>query len=603
MEFIDPAFVPEVPGPPAPPAARAPGSGRVAGAPAQAAGAFHADATDATDVGALAALLAHMPSEAGREALALLLGAVERAFTQSRSTAAPVVESAPGSAQEALATLGAFDQLRSALAALEATWQVEAESRIRAADAASGISPGMRGRGVAQEIALARRISPSASALSLGAARRVVESMPATLGNLFEGRLTERQLHVIGQRTDGAEPQICAALDAQLAAEPTVLEGLGPRRAAEVIAEMVHALDPSDSRARAQRAAQRRHVSLTPLADGMARVSAVLPAIDAVSVMSALRAGAESLRARGHEDHPRTIEADLLVSAVLEAATVFSDDTGEQSAGVLDLDEESFAQADEALAAHLAARDFASLPTSRLLSLAQRRRLQRLDVGVVITDRALLGREDDAESAYLVGYGAIPAHIITETLRGRPPGVRRGGGADRIGAASRDAREMPGQGAREESGLGAEDPDACVSAVYRRLYTHPRSGELVAMEATARAFPVGIQRMVRWRDRTCRTPWCNAAVRHLDHAQAHARGGPTSFANASGLCERCNLQKEIGAWEVAIAPVETDPGCGDAAGGGERTVQHWQSPNGAVGTSPTPRMEPRPCARSIGETS
>ncbi|MEO7745083.1 MAG: HNH endonuclease signature motif containing protein, partial [Actinomycetota bacterium] len=53
---------------------------------------------------------------------------------------------------------------------------------------------------------------------------------------------------------------------------------------------------------------------------------------------------------------------------------------------------------------------------------------------------------------------------------------------------------------------------------------------------------------IRLRDRTCRTPWCDAPVRHVDHVRAHADGGPTTAANAQGLCEACNHAKAAPGW-------------------------------------------------------
>lgn len=254
---------------------------------------------------------------------------------------------------------------------------------------------------------------------------------------------------------------------------------------------MIQRLEPETSRERAERAARSRHVTMTPLADGMARVTAILRGIDAVGMMQALRTRAESLRAAGAKESVPALEADLLVDAVRTGVA------GDRSG--------------------TAARRPSPTPG--------------LDVGIVITDTALLGRGDDTECARLEGYGAIPAHVVTDTLRGSPPGHLR----------------------HQE----AEHPDRDVTAFYRRLYASPRSGELIGMESRARRFPAGLARMIRWRDVTCRTPWCNAMIRQIDHAVPYSRGGPTTYANGQGLCVRCNLLKELGRWELTpLAPAE-----------------------------------------------
>ena len=52
------------------------------------------------------------------------------------------------------------------------------------------------------------------------------------------------------------------------------------------------------------------------------------------------------------------------------------------------------------------------------------------------------------------------------------------------------------------------------------------------------------------RDDTCRTPYCDAPIRHTDHAAPAARGGPTSLVNGLGECEACNYAKEAAGWRV-----------------------------------------------------
>src|SRR6516165_8462022 len=94
-------------------------------------------------------------------------------------------------------------------------------------------------------------------------------------------------------------------------------------------------------------------------------------------------------------------------------------------------------------------------------------------------------------------------------------------------------------------------------ATLRRLYAHPRSGALVAMESRARIFPRGLAAFIDLRDQRCRTPYCDAPIRHRDHAQPWARGGPTTADNGRGSCERCNYTKEAPGWRVSTSIDET----------------------------------------------
>ncbi len=141
-----------------------------------------------------------------------------------------------------------------------------------------------------------------------------------------------------------------------------------------------------------------------------------------------------------------------------------------------------------------------------------------VSVNVVISDQALLGVEDGA--AVIAGYGSVPA------------GVARGLIADALA-----------------------DPQA--RAVLRRLYAAPSSGALVGLESRSRVFPAGLAAFIGVRDQRCRTPYCDAPIRHRDHATAHRRGGPTSAGNGLGLCERCNYTKEAAGWTVTAHQPES----------------------------------------------
>ena len=80
-------------------------------------------------------------------------------------------------------------------------------------------------------------------------------------------------------------------------------------------------------------------------------------------------------------------------------------------------------------------------------------------------------------------------------------------------------------------------------ATLRRLYT-TSAGSLVAMDSRSRTFPASLGLFIDLRDQSCRTPWCDAPIRHRDHVVPDHAGGPTSAGNGQGLCEACNQAKE-----------------------------------------------------------
>ncbi|CAB4923581.1 unannotated protein [freshwater metagenome] len=90
---------------------------------------------------------------------------------------------------------------------------------------------------------------------------------------------------------------------------------------------------------------------------------------------------------------------------------------------------------------------------------------------------------------------------------------------------------------------------AAAKAALRRLFAAPDDRSLVAMESSSRRFDGLLAELLRLRDGgTCRTPGCDAVIRHLDHVQRDADGGRTSAVNGQGLCERCNYVKETPGW-------------------------------------------------------
>lgn len=70
------------------------------------------------------------------------------------------------------------------------------------------------------------------------------------------------------------------------------------------------------------------------------------------------------------------------------------------------------------------------------------------------------------------------------------------------------------------------------------------TGQLSALDGRRRRFHHLIRTAVILRDQWCRTPYCGAPLRHVDHPMPVADGGVTTEANGQGLCERCNYAKE-----------------------------------------------------------
>ena len=101
-----------------------------------------------------------------------------------------------------------------------------------------------------------------------------------------------------------------------------------------------------------------------------------------------------------------------------------------------------------------------------------------------------------------------------------------------------DYGPVPADLAREWVGGNGAD------AQIRRIFTYPGTGDLIGMDFRARTYRGLLAHLIRLRDHSCRMPYCDAPIRHLDHLQSHADGGPTCERNAAGMCARCNFVKE-----------------------------------------------------------
>jgi hypothetical protein len=135
-------------------------------------------------------------------------------------------------------------------------------------------------------------------------------------------------------------------------------------------------------------------------------------------------------------------------------------------------------------------------------------------LNLTMSTAALLAGADDP--AWVEGHGPIPADLARELI--------------------------------------ADSVEAGLATWLRRLFVKPGTGELVAMDSRARLFPAKLARFIGLRDQTCRTPWCDAPIRHRDHVIPHEHGGPTSAGNGQGTCEACNHAKQAPGWHAQPRP-------------------------------------------------
>ncbi|MGO4803692.1 DUF222 domain-containing protein [Arthrobacter sp. 2MCAF15] len=391
---------------------------------------------------------------------------------------------------------GMIDQLReledvkSAAAAAQARIAVTFDLLQRRAQAAAGMPADKLGAGVGAQIALARRESPAKGGRLLGLAQALVTEMPHTLTALETGVLNEWRATLLVRETACLTAADRTAVDAQLAPDTGTLAGMGDRAITAAARAAAYRCAPRSVTDRAAHAATERHVSLRPAPDTMAYLTALLPVAQAVAVYTALARHADTQRAAGD---PRS-RGQLMADALVERA--------------------------------------AGNPGG----------ISGVDIQLVMTDRTLF--QADSEPARLPGYGTVPAQWARALVTTGPTDS-----LEPDGPAGSLEPDGPAGGSPSGADTSGDFGDEAAFKVWlRRLYTHPGTGELIGMDSRARIFPPWLRRFIQARDDTCRTPYCDAPIRHLDHIVSHHNGGPTTAANGAGLCEACNHTKETRGW-------------------------------------------------------
>ncbi|UOT02548.1 HNH endonuclease [Rhodococcus opacus] len=368
--------------------------------------------------------------------------------------------SAGGDAGLGIEWLDAIEALKSVGCAVQAVITDGVATCIRADRRARGLPRAEWDRGIASQIALARRESPNRGGRHLGFAQALVHEMPHTLALLRTGRLNEWRATLLVRETACLSAADRGIVDRRLCSDPAILDGAGDRGLIARAKALAVELDAASVVRRHRKAVSERRVTTRPAPDSMAYLSVLMPVEQAVCLQATLGRDADSLIATGNSGG-RT-RNQLMVDLLFERGS------GATVSGV---------------------------PVA---------------VNLVLSDETLLA--GGHEAAQLHGFGPVPAGIARQLV------------ADAI--------------------------ESDTETSLQRVYSCPHSGALTAMESQSRTFPKSLRKLIDLRDRTCRTPWCDAPIRHHDHIRSRRQHGATSVHNGSGLCEACNYAKEGDGWSA-----------------------------------------------------
>ncbi len=406
---------------------------------------------------------------------------------------------------ERIDRVAALERLRRATEAASSETVADFVLSQRQAAAERGVPAARRDRGLGLQVALARGVSPTRGQQDVALAMVLRTELPHTRAAHRAGSIDGYQATLIARETACLTAEHRALVDEELCADPSVVESLSPRRLVGRLQQAAAELDPAAVVKRRARAEADRHVTLRPAPDVMSWLGVLVPVKDGVAVHTTLHRDATRAKAAGDPRSLGQLMVDLLVQRVLHPVVHpgLADTATSGSETAI-----TWAEADTPVNA---------VPTTSTVPVM---------VNLILRDTVLLGDPSDPSdpdnpgdsegTGWVEGYGPVPGDLLRQWI--------------------------------------ADNTEAGVEVWLRRLYEQPATGNLVAMDSKAELFSGRLAEFIRLRDRICRTPGCGARIRHTDHIEPRARGGPTTAENGQGLCELCNYAKQAHGWSHHTLP-------------------------------------------------
>ncbi|MER3388013.1 MAG: DUF222 domain-containing protein [Microcella pacifica] len=380
-------------------------------------------------------------------------------------------------------------------------------------------------RVAATELATALRVSESAAQSLLNESAALTTTLPGTHAGLREGALSYAHTVAIVEEASNLPASSHAEFEKTLLPEATTRTAAGLRQRARVVRERLH---PESIDERCRDARERRDVRLEPARDGMAWLTAYLPAENAIAAYRRVSEIATGLAGSGDAEQrdDRTLaqrRADVMTDLLHD--------------GIV-----SGSGAGRGVRAQV-------LVTVPALTLLDRGAERASDVPPSANTGSASTRVRATVRAHDRGSGALDSPVPPATLEG-------------YGPISADVARR----------LAAHAPS------FTRLLTHPETGAVLSVGRDRYAVPRDLRLWLRIRDETCRFPGCgrSAASADVDHTVDWQHAGATRHDNLAHLCEAHHRLKHQTAWLV------------HQAGGG---VLEWTAPSGRqYRTDPATRL-------------
>lgn len=494
--------------------------------------------------------------------------------------------------------IATLERGKGALGACQAHAEVTFRESQIAVQRHQGVARGQLGKGVADQVALARRITPKHASDQLVVHRILVETLPRTTKLLEQGEISEWAAAEVAKNVLVLSDEDRELIDQELEGRLPAMTASASGRATRARAQE---LDPVAAVKRASRAVAERRVSIRPAPDGMSILHAILPTKDGVACFAALTRESKSAKSSGDARGKGQIMADALVERVTGAANV---DAIPVEISLLMTDTTLLGTENKS-----AWIEGIPIPGGTARDIA---------LGVATTSAAKLpqapavpGAPEDPGAHEVPGAPEVSL-TLEDPGAPDPPGPQRTSptpcavAPEREGKveadpdhadSDRDHSEMPQL--RPSPGPHGDDPSKPperrmlqeAKRWIRRLYTDPHTGELTAADPRRRVFRGAVRRFILLRDQKCRTPWCDAAIHDVDHSIRYSEGGTTTVDNGIGYCQRFNLIRELPGWETSI----------EAADEGKPARLVIVTPSGHRYTSTAPALiEPELAANGLG---
>ncbi|MEJ7706968.1 MAG: DUF222 domain-containing protein [Nocardioidaceae bacterium] len=219
------------------------------------------------------------------------------------------------------------------------------------------------GGGIAEQVALARRVSPTTGQRQVAFTRALIDEMPQTLEQMRRGEVSEWVATLVVRETSALSREDRSQVDAELAPE---LPTMSPREAETAARRRSYAIDAESALRRSRTSRGDRRVSIRPAPDTMALVTGFDPVEQGVAAYASLDREATAAKAAGDRRSRGQIMSDTFFIERL---------TGQATAGAVSA-----------------------------------------EIDITMTAQALLAGGDTP--AQIPGYGPIPAELARQIASG-----------------------------------------------------------------------------------------------------------------------------------------------------------------------------------------